>query len=106
MKAFSHYPLLAYLAQTKLTKKFIAALPKEIIHAICEIALNLKQGNIELTSSQASFFAKHSRQLNILAARSASLERKKKILTPSFLKLILSSALTRLEHGYKNEASA
>lgn len=106
MRAFKHYPLLAYLAQQKLTKKIIAALSAEVIKAICEVALNIKLENIQLSKDHSAFFTRHSREIRNLATKSVSLKQKRKILTPAFLKRILLPALDRLQHGHKNETSA
>ena len=106
MSAVKHIPFLSHLLKIKLTQRLISALPSEILRAIWEIALNIKLGNIPLTSEQTVYFSRRKPIVRKLASRSGTLAKKKALLTPTLLQALLTPAIAYLNNGTENEAGS
>jgi len=107
MRVQQHYDLLLYLSNCKtLSRRFVTALPTEVLKAIWEIALNVKLGNVTLSKQEHRQLDRRKRTIKLLASKTTSLEEKQRLLTPALLKAILRPALRQFQNGNSNETDS
>lgn len=88
---------------TKQQKQIIAAADKDTILSICECALNILQGNIELSESQKKKLYKYRQNLRKLSSKKGSVNKRKKIVQSGggpFLVALLAPILGGLINKY------
>jgi hypothetical protein len=104
MRLRQHYELLLYLTKCKnLSRRFVSALPSDVLKAIWEVALNVKLGNVSLSTQERQLLDKRKRAIKKLASKATRIEEKLNILTPTLLKALLRPALRQISHGNSNE---
>ena len=77
-----HAPVLHALskAKPKLAKKIIEHAENDLIHCICECALNVLKGNLHLTPAHKKRLRRHLAGLRALVDRKKSLPAKRKVI--------------------------
>lgn len=92
----AHLPVLRRLKRCSPAqrKKFIKACKRGVIDCCCEIARNIINKNVPLTSNQLKKFRRHCNKLHDLAKVSTPVTKKRKILqTGGFLPLLIGPLL-------------
>ena len=71
---------------------------KELVHCLCECALNVLNGNIPLKPSEKKRLAKYKRHLRVLTNQKFGVQKKKKVLRQKggFLGALLTPMLSAL----------
>lgn len=90
---------LKFLADAKphQRKAVLKTADKELIHCICECVYNTIQGKVPLTINQKNRLCRHKKDLRIIAQKTGSLQKKKKLLVQkggAILPLILGPLIT------------
>ena len=96
----NHAPYLRVLARgtTKQRQGIIQGANRELVHCLCECALNVLNGNIPLKPAEKRKLKKYKHHLRTLGAKKTSLLRKKKVLRQrgGFLGALLTPVLSAL----------
>ena len=90
---------LAVCPDPKLFNAVVRRAPDSVIAAICNAALNLHEGDVQLTEAQKSLFRAHRSVFTELTSPTSSIERKRQVVesqSGGFLPLLIGSALGAL----------
>ena len=83
---------------------FLQHADNSLIAAICECALNILKGNVELTKAQKAYLSRMKKFIRLLAKKSVSLKKKRKhivqkggsFLIPLLVNAAISALITQL----------
>jgi len=86
--------------------QFLQHADNSLITAICECALNVLKGNVELTKVQKSYLSRMKKFIRLLAKKTVSLKKKRKhlvqkggsILIPLLVNAAISALISQLSH--------
>ena len=67
-------------AKPKMRKAVIESADKDLIHCLCECALNILKGNVTLTKDQLKQLSRYKQHLRQLTEKKLALKKKKEII--------------------------
>lgn len=98
LKRFVKY--LAVSKDPKATTAVLKSAPEAVVKSVCNAALNLLKGDINITPNQKKIFKQHKAVISKLASKGIPIKVKRNLLTQKgsgfFIPLLLGSVLTTL----------
>ena len=81
-------------AKPSMVKAVLKGASPDLIRTLCECSLNILKGNVRLSAAQKKQLSRHKQNLRLLAKKSTSMKRRKRILqTGGFIGALLKPVL-------------